>query len=178
VTKRKTSPQGQVTPPNAGATSGDVAARQKWLEWREWLEVERRLSSGVYTLEDALMITLRQGVRPSPWLIAHLEDAFTEHREGRRQLADSFGSVRAGNDAQAITAELVNRQCHDLVLELHNKWPKGSPQHLPLTVSSARTKKAGSTAFKRAGEVLKMPEATVRKHYLAGKKLVSDDSKG
>lgn len=176
MTKGKAGPGGLATPQDATATSGDVADYHVNLQARhDW---DKRLLDGECTLEDALMVSALLGVPLSPVLIFKLEDAFTQQREGKRQLADSFGCARHGNEAQRITAELVRQQAYDLVLELHQRFPKRHVEHLPLTLSSARTKKAGSTAFKRASEILKVPEATVKKLYNAQRKQVTDRVKG
>jgi hypothetical protein len=139
------------------------------LEQAEW---EAGLSTGKYTLEDVLMMTLQSGNPASPGLVARIEKAFTDHREGRCQLGDSFGSGRHWHDAQAIESELVARQVFALVDELHRRHPKGHPDHMPLSRSGSRTRKTGPTAYSRAAEILApMAEATVVKRYLEGKSL-------
>jgi hypothetical protein len=137
-----------------------------------------RLLRGECTLEDALAMSMHLCVPLSPLLIARVELAFDNHRQGGVQLAVSFGCDRAGNEAQSIRAGLVRRQAYALVLELHQEHPKGHGEHLALTLSSALTKKTGSTAFKRAAEILKVSEDTVKKHYNAERKLVADRRKG
>lgn len=118
------------------------------------------------------MMTLLSGAPASPYLIARVETAFNDQREGRHQLADSFGSSRHGNEAQAIESELVARQVFALVDELHRRYPKGHPDHLPLSRSDYRTRKTGPTAYSRAAEILApMAEGTVIKHYTRGKSL-------
>jgi len=138
-----------------------------------------RLLRDECTLEEALAMSMHMGVPVSPLVMARVELAFDNHRQGGMQLAQSFGCDRAGNEAQSIQAGLVRRQAYALVLELHHKHPKGHSEHLALTISSARTKETTrSTAFKRAGEILKVSEATVKKHYNAERKLVPDRRKG
>jgi hypothetical protein len=68
--------------------------------------IDADLASGKFTLEDALMMTLHSGVPASPYLIARLEQAFEDQREGRRQLRESFGTGRHGNEAQTVRSEL------------------------------------------------------------------------
>ncbi len=117
------------------------------------------------------MMSLHTGTSASPFLIAQLERAFQEHREGGLQLADSFGCDRHGNEAQAIVSELVARQVFALVNELHSRYPKRHPEHLPLSRAHARTRKSGLTAYSRAGQILSMGESAVVKHYTRGKSL-------
>jgi hypothetical protein len=145
------------------------------IEQAEW---EAGLSTGKYTLEDVLMMTLQSGNPASPGLVARIEQAFTDQREGRRELADSFGSGAHGNERQAIQSELIARQVFSLVDELHRRHPKGHPDHLPLSRSGSRTRKTGPTAYSRAAEILApMAEATVVNRYKQGKSL-PDRQKG
>lgn len=138
---------------------------------RELAEWEAAFAAGALSLADLLMMTLQAGKPASPALVALVETALTDHREGRRDLADSLGVGRHGNEAQAIKAELVARQVYGVVMELHQRHAKGDPAHLPLTRSGSRTKKTGETAYSRAAEIMRMSESAVVKHYLRGKSL-------
>jgi hypothetical protein len=143
-------------------------------ELAEW---EAAFAAGAITLGDLLMLTLQAGKPASPALVALVEAAFTDHQEGRRQLADAFGIARCGNEAQAINAEILARQVHALVMELHERHPKGHEDHLALTLSGSRTKKTGETAFSRAAEIMRLSESAIAKHYYKAKSL-HDRGKG
>lgn len=142
---------------------------------RERAEWDARLARDECSLEDALMMTLLSGSAASPYLIHRVEAAFNDQREGRRQLSESFGTGRHGNEAQAIQAELLARQVFELVNELHHQFPRGHPQHLALSRSGSRTKKTGPTAFSRAAEIMQMAEGTVVNHHTKGKSLHEGD---
>lgn len=125
---------------------------------------ESRWRRGEVPMGDALHSVLQSGAPVSKDLAEAVMDAIDRYARGEASdLAEEFGIERVdGNEAQAITAEILARNVYDLVMELHHE--RGLPR--------SRGDGIRETAFSAAARVYKLSEARVVALYQRGKQLL------
>jgi hypothetical protein len=128
----------------------------RWVHW--WLK-------GKCTLEDALCGVLRSGAPAPAVLVDAVTAAFDNYTTGAflngekkpKDLAECFGSVKAGNTAQKIAARIRKSDVYRYVEALHADHPDLGYE-LSDTVGR-------ETLFSRAAPGLGLTEGMVSRHY-------------
>jgi hypothetical protein len=125
----------------------------RWVHW--WLQ-------GKCTLEDALCGVLRSGAPAPAVLVDAVAAAFDNYTTGAflkpgekmpKDLAECFGSVKAGNLSQHIAAAIRSRAVVRFVVDLEAAHPE--------LVRRNSSVAGGETLFSRAAEQLNLNEGTV-----------------